>query len=216
MRNVLSVLTFGLLMTAQQSLGAQIRPLNEQDPQDFGFDTNSIFEGNARGWRFTANVDNITVTELGIHPVTSGSYTLTLWDYATQASLAQTTIDNVTGNSWNFASLASGVSLVAGNDYLVMGVGNTQGATYYFQNNLPASWYPSGDISYVEARYCNNCSANSFPSNTLAGYHYGVVDIGYTLATVPEPTSLALLMIGAGFVGLRTRRARNRSPQLQA
>lgn len=211
MKTLLRVFAFGLLMTAQQSVGAQIRPLNEQNPQDFGFATNSIFQGNARGWRFTANVENITVTELGIHPVTSGSYTLTLWDYVSQASLAQTTIDNVTGNTWNFASLASGVSLVSGRDYLVMGIGNTQGAAYYFQNNLPASWYPSGDISYVETRYCNTCSANTFPTNTLAGYHYGVVDIGYTLATVPEPSSLALLMLGAGFVALRARRARNRS-----
>jgi PEP-CTERM motif len=210
---MMKLFTVGLLVTAQQSLGAQTHSLGDQDPQASGFSTNSIFFGNARGWRFTANVSNITVTQLGIHPVTSGSYTLTLWDYAAQTTLAQTTIANVTGNSWNFANLASGVGLVAGNDYVVMGIGNTEGSTYYFGSGLPSSWYPTGDISYVDTQYCNDCSANSFPTQTLNGYQYGVVDIGYTTSTVPEPASLALVSFGAGVLGLIARRSRKRSPE---
>ncbi|MYM68100.1 DUF4082 domain-containing protein [Pseudoduganella sp. FT55W] len=183
---------------------ATIHPLGDQLP--VGFSTNNYFSGNARGWEFTAGVAGISVSELGIAPVSSGSYTVSLWDVATQSVLAQTTISNVSGEQWNWANLTTPVALTMGASYLVMGIGNDSGQSYYYGSGLPSSWYPTGDINYTRMMYCNGCTANSYPYDTLSGYQYGVVDIGYTVNAVPEPSTYAMLGLGALVVGLAIRR----------
>lgn len=212
MKKIVSQLV-GILLLAGTVISASattIHSLGDQDPTAFGFHTNNIFFGNARGWRFTAGAADIEVTQLGIAPVTDGSYTLTLWDFATHTELAQTTLGSVFGADWNWANLESPVQLQAGHDYLVMGISNTPGAAYYFSNALPSSWYPTGAIQYDDMRYCNNCTADTFPTSALNHYQYGLVDIGYEVggaaSNVPEPSSIAMLGLGLAALTLIRRK----------
>jgi len=191
---------FAATLFALASLSASAAPihsLNDQAPT--GFMTGGItFSGNARGWEFTAGVDNVRVSQLGIAAATGGSYTLTLWDVASESVLAQTTLSNATAGSWNWVDLASSVALTEGASYLIMGIGTGANQDYFFSGGLPASWFPSGAINYQNTTYCNGCGANDFPINTLNGYQYGLVDIGYTIGAVdvPEPSSIAMFGLG--------------------
>lgn len=197
-------LAAAVLAFASLSANATTHSLDDQLP--VGFSTNTLFSGNARGWEFTAGVADISVSELGVAPASGGSYTLSLWDVATQSVLAQTTLSSVSGGQWNWASLSAPVTLTAGASYLVMGIGNDSNQTYYFGSDLPQSWYPSGDINYTRMKYCNSCSANTFPLASLNNYQYGLVDIGYTVSSVPEPSSFAMLGLGVLALGLVSRR----------
>lgn len=176
---------------------APIHALNDQSP--VGFSTGAItFSGNARGWQFTAGADNVRVSQLGIAAATGGAYALSLWDVASQSVLARATLSSTNASSWNWANLSSSVMLTEGASYLIMGIGTGTDQEYYFSNNLPASWYPTGAINYEFTKYCNACSADTFPASRLDGYQYGVVDIGYTLdaVDVPEPSSIAMIGLG--------------------
>lgn len=185
---------------------APIHSLGDQNPT--GLNQNDQFSGNARGWEFTVGATDILISELGIAPASGGSYTMSLWDAASQSVLAQTTLSNVSAGQWNWANLTAPVALSAGASYLVMGIGNDSGQSYYYKNNLPQSWYPSGDINYTKMVFCNNCTANTFPTSYLMNFQYGVVDVGYAEGTsnVPEPSPILLFGLGALALGAARRR----------
>lgn len=192
---------------------AAVHALGDLDPDTVPFlNTGADFDKNARGWRFKATVDGLQVTELGIAPVTDNStYLLSLWDFANETLLGQVSVDyTLADGNWKWAPLSTSVSLQKDKDYVVMGASDTEGAKYYFKNNLltTSPWTPSGAIDYIETRFCNDCESSIFPAEKLPGNHqYGVVDIGYTQnpsSVVPLPSTV--WMFGAGLWVLLKRK----------
>jgi hypothetical protein len=174
------------------------------DASTSGFSQGSASGSTARGWEFQVNAANVQVVQLGVNAWTDGTpLTLSLWNDNTQTLLAQTTAISSASN-WVFANLVAPVSLTSGGLYSVIGWANVVGNPWYqFNINSPAAFTPIGTIQYTQALFDNGANANTFPGFTRpAPEQYGVTDIGYQI--VPEPSTLALLTLGA--VGLLARR----------
>jgi hypothetical protein len=207
-----SVMVLAMLAFGYNAQASTVHALSDMDPDDYGFrKTGSGFDTKARGWRFTATLDDLWLTELGIAPVTDkSSYTLSLWDFANQSQLAKVTVDyTLADGNWKWASLTTPINLQKDKDYVVMGISNTANAKFYFTNpalTATSPWVPTGAIDYVDTRFCNSCTADTFPASKLAGNHqYGVVDVGYTIGApnIPEvPLPGAAWMFATGLLVL--------------
>jgi hypothetical protein len=170
---------FLLLTVVSAPLFGQIYPLNEGDPIADGFSQNGGSANNTRGWRFQVNASGLTVTRLGAYYGDSNttSKTVTLFDFQTQAILAQVT--TTPGPNWCWTDVPSPVPLVQGRQYIIA-AHTVTGNSYFWHNNPPAPWRPTGDIEYMDVRYANSSVPSTFPNLTLSPHQYGVVDFGYT------------------------------------
>lgn len=195
-----------VLFAAGSAFGGVIDALGQTSTA--GFSTGVATGETPRGWDFTVNSAGVVVSQFGVNAATSTAITVTLWNDSTQTELAQLVVDS-TANAWVFGSLGTSVALTLGDTYSVIGWADTTGSTpwYLFNNTPPAAFNPTGTIQYIDTRYDNGIDANTFPEFTIPSpAQYGVVDIGYSVAT-PEPMSLALT--GAGMTllfALRRRR----------
>ena len=196
-----------LLFAASPALATPIHALGDQDPAAAGFRTGGGFDDWSRGWRFSANASDLEITGLGMQSPASGNFILSLFEATSGTVLAQENVTHTSGD-WQWTALSSGIALNQGSEYIVS-LHSPDNARYYFgrESTIGASWFPTGDIEYIEMAYCNNCAPDTLPTNTLSRYQYGVVDIEYRV--VPEPNT-ALLM-GLGLVGLTWSGSR-RSP----
>jgi hypothetical protein len=119
----------------------------------------------------------------------SVSHTVTLFDFATQAVLAQ--VSSPIGSGWQWVDIPP-VPLVAGNDYVVE-VHSTASSWYYFgsRTNVGSAWFPTGPLQYIEMRYKNAPSTPSdFPTSVVADFQYGLADVGYAYTAcvdIPGP-----------------------------
>jgi Domain of unknown function (DUF4082) len=173
-------------------------------------DPNSTFNngaaGYALGYEFQANA-NITVTQLGyfVDTTLTESHDVGLYDATTTTLLASTTVMNGDMMVANFAySAISGVTLTAGNDYVIVG---TSGFTDLYTFN-PTVFSTDPAITYVQDAFANGNSLQfpSFPDDGAIGY-FGP-NFLFTPASVPEPSSLVLgsLAAVAGlFIAVRGR-----------
>ena len=198
MRKLLSMsLVLALPMVVASSAMGVFHPLEGLDPGGFNVNNPS---GWFRGWQFTVNADDITVTELGLNmPMAGDTVMLELWDSSTQSLIASTGPVTTQANVWQYFDLDTSVALDNGGTYVV-GIFSSGQASYYYASGLSDEWYPTGDIEYQTMLYHNN-TYSSYPTSSLNGYHYGVPDIGYV---IPGPGALALLGL-AGLVGRRRR-----------
>ncbi|MCW3071702.1 MAG: hypothetical protein JWO44_1592 [Bacteroidetes bacterium] len=135
-----------------------------------------------RGFRFSSNQD-ILVTDFGKNEPTGSTRYITLFDFTTQAILRQA---QVTGPAaqYDYSNIGNPIWLTQGTQYLVE-IFQASADGYYFG----AAPQAGAEITYYDMRYCNGCSQNSFPTNTLGGMHYGYVDFWYytktTLSSAP-------------------------------
>ena len=195
-----------IILTAIIPANADIYPLLEQDPGSSSFLTNNV-SNCSRGWRFVVNDSGVLVTQLGANSLVSSqvSQTITLFDFNTHAVLAQ--VKTTPGNGWVFVDLDTPVELTQGSEYIVsLYFGDAGGYYYGSRSSIGDSWFPTGTIEYIDMRYQNDYSASYFPDIFLNDYQYGLVDIGYEVATVPVPGAVLLGSIGLSCAGGMLRR----------
>lgn len=140
-----------------------------------------------RGFRFTSSVP-ILVTRFGKNEPNGSTRYVTLFDGSTQAVLQQIQVSGPAAQ-YSYTSLPGPVWLSAGHEYLLeMHQGGSDG--YYFG----AAPTVDGYLTFLDMRYCNACTKDTFPTNSLGGMHYGYSDFEFYARKLasPEPTVSAV------------------------
>ncbi|MBN1634243.1 MAG: DUF2341 domain-containing protein [Ignavibacteria bacterium] len=137
-----------------------------------------------RGFRFTANED-ILVGYFGKRIPNATQRYLTLFDFNTQAILAQIQVDAGTAGTYNYNVLPTPLWLKSGQQY-IMTLFNGASDMYYYGTSSQIGQH----LTYGDMRYCNSCTQNTFPTSVLTNYHYGTPDFLYFTKqnVTPAPT----------------------------
>ncbi len=138
-----------------------------------------------RGFRFTPTQD-ILVAYFGKRIPNATQRYVTLFDFTSQAILAQIQVDAGTIGVYNYNALTSPFWLNSGQQYIIELFNGSSDMYYYGTSSQINSAY----LTYGDIRYANSCTQNTFPTTTLAGYHYGTPDfMFYAKQNVsPAPT----------------------------
>jgi hypothetical protein len=159
------------------------------------------------GWQFTVN-NNITVNALGFYdnPANgiTGSHDIGIYNDATQSLVVSGTVSpsDPYSNWFNWKSVAQTV-LTAGQTYDIVAVLNGNNRT----------WDPNGftvdpNIAYVKNVWSNGTSTLSFPTSTDGNPTPSYFGPNFEIASagVPEPSTIALTIIGLAGFGFGKRR----------
>ena len=152
--------------------------------------TDSVASGGAggattsqRGFRFSPNED-ILVTAFGKREPNGSTRYVTLFDYTTTSIISQIQVSGPAA-TYSYAPLPNPIWLTQGTQYVLQ---LYQGASdgYYFG----ASSQINSKLTYFDMLYCNSCTQNTFPTNTLANFHYGYPDLHFYWKNniTPAPT----------------------------
>lgn len=125
-----------------------------------------------RGFRFSPNED-LLVTSFGKREPNGSTRYVTLFNFTTQAIVAQNQVSGPAAQ-YSYGALTNPIWLTQGTQYVLE---LYQGATdgYYFGTSSQIGQH----MTYLDMRYCNSCTQNTFPTNTLNNYHYGYPDLWY-------------------------------------
>jgi len=125
------------------------------------------------GYRFTADAAG-DVTQLGGRWRDGVVHTVRLYDYTGGGTLLASA--NVTGSmGWNYANLATPVTLIQGRQYVVAVRVDAQSSGMYTSSiSLPAQ---SGSITINNATYLSG--SNAMPTNSVTNTMYGQADITF-------------------------------------
>lgn len=141
--------------------------------------TNQVLSGapggvgnSQRGFRFSPNED-ILVTQFGKAEPTGTTRYITLFDFATQAVLAQAQVSGPAAQ-YTYADLPQPIWLNPSQQYLLE-IYQDASDGYYFGNSSQIN----SRLTYYDMRYCNSCTKDSFPTNTLTNFHYGYADFEF-------------------------------------
>lgn len=136
-----------------------------------------------RGFSFTPQRD-ILVVDMGKNEPNGTTRTLTLWDDANQTALRTISVGGA-ANLYSYEPLIEPIWLDAGTDYIAT---IFQGANDGY--SFVSSSQVSADLTYIGMRFCNGCTATTFPSSVLGNFHYGYVDFNYYTrqTALSEPT----------------------------
>lgn len=136
-----------------------------------------------RGFRF-APTEDIIVGSFGKNEPTGTTRYVTLFDFASQAVLRQIQVSGPIG-IYMYAPLSNPIWLTQGTQYLLELFQGTNDGYYYATSSQIGQ-----HMVYYDMRYCNGCTQNTFPTNVLGNYHYGLPDLWYYTKTnvTPAPT----------------------------
>jgi hypothetical protein len=179
-------------------------------------------DNSQRGHRFTPTED-LLVTDLGGNLPSAGARPITLFDFATQAILRQASVV-MPGNGYEYDPI-SPILLEQGQTYIISEFNSAAQPDYYFGSGPT----PVAKFGYQDMRFCNGCTANTFPTGVLGDLIYGLPDFIFrtrvqlsnpptyslgaatVVAAVPfgrdfvVGLACALLLMGAGMVVCRRR-----------
>ncbi|MEO5645134.1 MAG: DUF2341 domain-containing protein [Bacteroidia bacterium] len=146
--------------------------------------SNTSLSGSAdaqRGFRF-APTEDVLVTAFGKSEPSANPRTITLFDFSTQAILSQQVVNGPSAQ-WSYQNIPSPIWVTQGTQYLLEIFFPSGDDAYYFG----ASPSTMGQhIFYFDMRYCNGCTPNTFPTNTVGGLLYGYVDMWYWTKNNPS------------------------------
>lgn len=149
----------------------------------------SVADSSQYGFRFMA-AEDILVTDFGKHEPTGNTRYITLFDYNSQAILRQMQVSGPAA-VYNYAALASPIWLTTGTLYVVE-IYQELNDGYYYGNFNQAGQH----IIYYDMLYCNSCTQNTFPTNSLPENQYGYPDMLYYTkksAFTPPTTNLGTI-----------------------
>jgi hypothetical protein len=148
-----------------------------------------------RGFRF-APTEDILVTSFGKNEPNGTTRFVTLFDFNTQAVVRQTQVSGPIG-IYSYSSLSNPVWLTQNTQYVLeLFQGTSDG--YYYQTSSQVGQH----LVYFDMRYCNGCTQNTFPTNVLSNYHYGLPDFWYYTKSNVSPAPTYLLGIPAQVVSV--------------
>ncbi len=138
-----------------------------------------------RGFHFTAN-EKVLVTHFGKKIPNATQRYVTLFDFNSQAIINQIQVDAGTAGFYNYNLLTQPLWLNSGQQYIIE-LFNGSGDMYYY--GAPTT--VNSSLTFIDMRYCNSCTQNTFPTTVLTGLHYGIPDfLFYKITTVsPAPTA---------------------------
>jgi hypothetical protein len=125
-----------------------------------------------RGFRFSPNED-ILVTAFGKDEPTGTTRYVTLFNFSTQAIITQQQVAGPAGQ-YSYQNISSPLWLTTGTQYLLELYQDVSDG-YYFGNSSQIGQ----QLTYYDMRYCNGCTQNTFPTNSLTNYQYGYPDLWY-------------------------------------
>lgn len=134
-----------------------------------------------RGHRFQPPAD-ILLVSLGGKVPNASTRTVNLFDVSTQAILRTADV-SLTGTGYAYSPVTP-LLLEAGHQYII-NVHQGPGEGYYFGGS-GSSFNPK--LGYLDMRYCNSCSATTFPQSFLSDVLYGYPDFEFrTLVSLASP-----------------------------
>jgi len=142
------------------------------------------YHDSQRGFRFSPTQD-ILLLQLGRYEPNGTVRYVTLFDYASQAILAQLQVGGPAAQ-YSYADLAWPIWLTRNTEYVLE---LYQGATDdYFYRTTPLAMNPL--LHYVETLVCNGCTQDTLPTTVLHGENWGYADFQFRTRrqASPEPT----------------------------
>lgn len=138
--------------------------------------TNQVWGGAAggvgdsqRGFRFYPNED-VLMTHLGKNEPTGTDRYITLFDNDSHAVIVQGLVAGPAAQ-YSYQPLDQPVWLLHGKQYLLEMYQNSTDGYYY-----GGSTQINPRLTYLDMRYCNSCTKDTFPANYLTSIHYGYPD----------------------------------------
>lgn len=162
-------------------LAPQASNINTFDGQHSATDSvivasiNAVVSNSQRGFRFTVN-QKMLVGALGKREPTGTARIITIFDFNSQAKIAQDTVPIGVIGQYNYKMLNQPIWLNAGQQYILTQFQALNDGYYYGTSSQSGQ-----HLTYNDMRFCNSCNQNTFPTSTLTNMHYGTPDFWYYL-----------------------------------
>ena len=125
-----------------------------------------------RGFRFQPNED-ILLVSLGKREPNGTTRYITLFDAGSQGKLAQMQVSGPAA-IYSYRDLQQPMWLNQGVQY-VLSIYQGSSDGYYYGTSSQIN----PKLTYLDMRYCNNCTQDTFPTNELSNFHYGYPDFQF-------------------------------------